>query len=693
MGYMSPEQAELSPKAIDTRCDVYSLGVVLYELLVGALPFDFRKIPLDQALRQLREEDAPKPSTTLRRQGVESSTTAENRATNVPALSRQVRGDPDVIALKALEKDPERRYASPLELAGDIGRYLRHEPVTAHAPSLAYQARKYMRRHWAGVVFAAVLALLLTAAAVSQAVQLRRITRERERADRETAVSQAVSDFLQNDVLAQASAAKQSGPTIKPDLHLEVRTALERAAARIAGKFDSQPAVEAAIRDTIGQTYMDLGLYPEARTQWARALDLQRRVFGTDDPRTLKTMSRVGSLALLEGKYSEAEALLSRTLAIQRRVLGPEDPDRLSSMNSLGFAYEREGKYTEAEPLFVQTLEIRRRVLGPEHRDTLTTMNDLAVTYGELGKYLQAEALFTQVLDYDRRVLGIEHPDTLRCVDNLANAYAGEGKYAEAEAPYREVTEIKRRILGPRHPDTLRSMGNLAINYDAEGKYPQAAALQNQVLEISRDVLGREHPETLIAMGNLADTYDYDGKYAQAELLIGQTLEMEIRVLGSRHPTTLETIADIASLYQREGKYASAETYASQALMGRRQAFGSDNPDTMTSAGDLALAYLSQRKFTKGEPLAREALDFNNKNQPDNWQRFRAESLLGATLAGQLKYVEAEPLLLEGYRGMQARKNRIDVPSWNNVDLARKWIGGLYDAWGKLDKAAYWKNK
>ena len=686
IGYMSPEQADSSREDIDTRSDVYSLGVVLYELLVGVLPFDFRKAALDEALRHLREDDAPKPSTKLRPRGKESTATAKNRGTDVPTLVRQVRGDPDVIALKALEKDRARRYATPLDLANDIGRYLRHEPVAAHPPSVAYRAHKYVRRHRMGVgATAAVILILMVAGAVS--------VRQSMRANRQTAVAQALNDFLLNDLLARASAAAQAGPRSKPEPHLEVRTVLDRAAARTGGKFDRQPEVEAAIRDTIGQSYMGLGLYPEARTQLERALDLDRRVFGARDPKTLRAMSRIGDIESLQGKYSEAEELLKNNLNIQRHVLAPDDPDTLASANSLATAYEREGKYPEAEPLFRQTLDIRRRVLGLEHRDTLASMNDLAVTYAEQAKYPQAEALFRQVLKIDRRVLGPEHPDTLRAMDNLADTYEAEGKYTEAADPYRQVTEIKRRVLGPEHPETLRSMGNLAVAYEAAGKYSQAEKLQRQILEVSRRLLGGEHPETLRSMGNLADTYNDEGKYVQAETLFRQTLPTERRVFGPEHPNTLETLSEFAWLWQRQGKYASVETYGAQVLAGRRRVYGSDNPDTMSSAADLALAYISDGKFVQSEPLAREALEFNRKNQPDNWQRFRAESLLGASLAGQKKYAEAEPLLVGGYRGMVARKDRIDVPDRYHLERAHEWIVELYRAWGRPAQAGEWKNK
>jgi tetratricopeptide (TPR) repeat protein len=225
----------------------------------------------------------------------------------------------------------------------------------------------------------------------------------------------------------------------------------------------------------------------------------------------------------------------------------------------------------------------------------------------------------------------------------------------------------------------------------AQGKYVLAETLYGQTLEMQRRVLGPEHSNTLDSMTDLAATYAAQGMSVQAEQLFNQTLEIRRLVLGPEHPGTLSTLAMIASMYQRESQYAKAETYAAQALAGRRHALGSDDPDAMSSAEDLALAYLSQKKFAEAEPLSREALEFNQKKQPDDWQRGRAESLLGASLAGQKKYAEAEPLLLEGYGGMVARKDRIAVPDWYNLDLARNWLVELYQAWGKPAKVAEWR--
>ncbi len=705
LSYMSPEQVSADPQELDTRSDVYALGVILYELLTGRLPYKISP-KLHEAVKAIREEEP----------------------TGLSTISNAYRGDIETIAGKALEKDKTRRYSSAAELAADIRRHLRDEPITARPASAIYQLQKFTRRHKAVVMGVGAVFIVLIAGIIVS-------TREAARANAEAATSRAISDFLQNDLLAQASAANQSRPNAKPDPDLKVRTALDRAAARITGKFDRQPEVEAAIRDTIGQTYMDLGLYPEARRQLERALDLQRRVLGPKSPETLKTMYRIGYTAFLQGKYPEAQTLLGNTVEIRRRVLGPDHPDTLTSMNYLATVYWAQGKYAEAERLHSQTLDIRRRVLGPEHLDTLSSMNNLAIVYWAeenyakaeamdvqilkilprvLGpehpntlatmnnlaivymaedKYAQAEALFSQALEIQRRVGGPEHPSTLNYMHNLATDYDSQGKYAQAEALNTQALEIQRRVLGPTHPNTLSTMNDLAKNYVAEGKYPQAEALLSEAIEGCRRVLGPEHPNTLISMNVLAYAFASQGKYPQAEALLSQVLETRRRVLGSQHPVVFKTVSAISTVYQQEGKYSLAEAYAGQALAAQRRALGSEDTGTMASAENLALAYQSQRKFAMAEPLAREALEFNRKKQPDDWQRFRAESLLGASLAGQRRYGEAEPLLLEGYQGMLARKDRIDVPEWPDLDRAREWIVELYQAWGKRDKAAEWRKK
>ncbi len=650
--YMSPEQTNSLSEDIDTRTDVYSLGVIFYELLAGVPPLDLRTDAFEELLRKLREEEPQRPSTKIRvLDQARWREIARRRQSEPQALVKQIRGDLDSIALKALEKERSRRYGSPSDFAADIRRYLNNEAVLAVTASAAYRARKFAYRHRVALVTACAFVLVLILAASVSIWQSVRATKQRDRADAEAAAAQAVNDFLQKDLLAQASAAAQSGPKSKPDADLKVRTALDRAAARISGRFGQQPEVEAAIRDTIGETYMDLGLYPEAGTQLVRALDLHRRVLGAENPKTLKTMSLLGRIAFLQGRYAEAAILFSQVLDIQRRLLGSEHPDTLYSMTHLATVYYRQGKYAQAEALHSQALEIRRRVQGPEHPDALTSVNGLASDYYAEGKYAQAEALYSQNLEIRRRVLGSEHPDTLTSMNNLADAYIALGKYAQADALFSQTVEIERRVLGSEHPLTLSSTNGLAGAYTAQGKYAQAEAIFNRNLQIRRRVLGAEHPDTLI------------------------------------------TLADLVFMYQRQGKYALAATYAAQVLAVQRRSMGAQDTDTMVSAADLALAYVSQGKFTASESLAREALAVYRQKQPDDWQAYRAESLLGASLAGQKKYAEAEPLLLEGYQGMAARKDRIAVPDRYHLDRARDWIAQFYEAWGKPEKAAEWSKK
>ncbi len=727
--YMSPEQALSSGEDIDIRTDVYSLGIIFYELLAGVPPIELGRLAFDEFLRKLREEDPQKPSTKIRTQdAATSSELAQKRQTEPLALAKLIGGDLDAIALKALEKDRSRRYGSVSDFAADIGRYLNHEAVLAVAPSVAYKARKFARRQRAALVTACAFVAVLVAAAVVS-------VRQSIRANREAAVAQAVSDFLRNDVLAQASASTQSGPSTKPDPDLKVRTALDRAAARIAGKFEKQPEVEAAIRDTIGQTYVELGLYPEGKTHLERALELHRRVYGAENPKTLATSAGLGYVALAQGRQADAEKILTDTLEIQRRVLGAENPETLASMTSLESVYEQEAKYPAAEALAKQTLEIQSRTSGPERPTTLKSMNNLALVYYDEGKYEEAEKVNTEIVEVRRRILGPEHPETTMSMSNLALIYSAEHKYSDAESLDRKVVEIMRRVLGPEHRSTLLSMNNLAVVYRFEGKFAEATELDNQILEVRRRILGAEHPDTLQSMHNVASDYYTAGRYAQADALLNETVETRRRVLGPEHVKTLLSMNMLADVYTVEGKYARAESLLNEVLGSRRRQFGPDHPSVVDALSDLEFMYekegnhvmaeklaadvlsaqrrrlgsedvstasaalelaftlVMEGKFVVSEPLAQEALAIYQKEQPDDTNRFLAESVLGAGLEGQKKYAEGEPLLIEGYQGMEARKDRISIPYRYQLDRAHEWLVQLYVAWGKPEKAAEWRKK
>jgi eukaryotic-like serine/threonine-protein kinase len=573
-GYMSPEQADSAGADVDTRTDVYSLGVVLYELLVGALPLDFSATPLDQVPRKLRDEDAPRPSTKLRTLAEKSEITAQNRGADHPTLARQLRGDLDAIALKALEKDRARRYATPAELAADIGRYLRHEPVQARPAGAGYRARKYIRRHRVAVGVSGIALLLLIVFAVAQTIELRRTRRERDRADR-------VTEFM-------AGMFKVSNPSVARGNTITAREILDKASAEIDTGLVQDPEVQAKMMDLMGTVYQSLGLYPKGESLLRRAVEIQRQKLGAGNPDTLKSMYDLAQVLNAESLYSKAETLSRETLDARRRELGSEHRDTLNSISQLALILNNEGRYQEAEKLHREALEVARRVFGPQDTLSRGVMQRLAIDLAYEGKYSDAEKAFRDVLDIDRRTYGSDHPEVLGDMGNLASALQYEHHDAEAEKLYIDALQVYRRVLGPEHPDTLTTMGNLAQVLYTEKRYAEAERLLGETLEIQRRIMGPEHRVTLVTMRSLADVLIEEGQYSKAEQLVRQTLETERRTLGPEHFDTFVTMSSLGEVLKKEKRYAEAEKAYRGALEGRRRALGAGHPDTASAAYDLA---------------------------------------------------------------------------------------------------------
>jgi non-specific serine/threonine protein kinase/serine/threonine-protein kinase len=524
--YMSPEQTLQTPN-IDTTTDVYSLGVLLYELLVGALPFEgkrLREAGLAELLRIIREEDPPTPSDkvgTLQ----DTAQVAERRRTNPVLLRRQLAGDLNWIVMKALEKERLRRYASVSELAADIRRHLEDQPVLASPPSRLYRTRKFVQRHRLAVSAGILIAASLIAGVGVATWQAGVAQSQRARADIEAATAQAVNDFLRYDVLAQAGADTQARPNTNPDPDLKVRTALDRAAARIGGRFNSRPVVEAAIRQTIGNAYTELGLYPDAQQHLERAVALWNRVLGENDPRTLSAMyDLANNLYRRQAKYAEAEPLFVKVLEARRRTLGEDHPLTLETMNRLGDLYRFQDKSALAEATLGKALAGSRRVLGESHPWTLDMMNNLALVYQRQGKYAEAEPLLNKALVGCRRNLGKEHPETLIIANNLAILYRIERRYAEAEPLFADVLGVRRRVLGEAHSDTSSTMAELALLYCLQSRYAEAEPLYARLLELRRHSQDPQHASVFASMNSLGQVYLRQNKYQQAEPLFREAV-------------------------------------------------------------------------------------------------------------------------------------------------------------------------
>jgi eukaryotic-like serine/threonine-protein kinase len=597
-GFMSPEQADPNVLDVDTRTDVYSLGATLYVLLTGTLPFDpeqWKRKPVEEVLRQLREEDPPSPSTKLSAEEETAKDSARNRATEPGQLIALLRGDLDWITLKALEKDRARRYGTPSELAADLERYLQHRPVVARTASTGYRLKKYVRRHRVGFAVASGAVALLVAFAVAQSVQLQRTTRERDRANR-------ITDFM-------TGMFKVSDPSEARGNAVTAREILDKASNEIETGLGKDPELQAKMMDLIGNIYANLGLYSRSASLLTRTIEIRRRVLGPKNPETLASVNDLGRVILRQGHYAEAEKLLKETLEVDQRALGPENPTTLGAAMILAGATDYEGHYPEAERLQRQTLEIQRRVLGLEDYRTVSSMNDLAATLEREGHYAEAEKLYRDVLDIRRRALGLENPETLITMFNLAITMGEEGRNAEAEALDRETLEIRRRVLGPEHPDTLMSMTNLAAGLQGEGKYAEAEKLHRQTLEIERRVQGPEHPRTLWSMNLLAETLDQEGQYLEAEKLYRNVVDIRRRVLGLESPDTLASMNDLGGTLLRQGHYAEARKLVRETLETSSRVLGPDHPETATSR--YILACVAARSGSRDEALSllREAVD------------------------------------------------------------------------------------
>ena len=680
--YMSPEQAEMTGQNVDTRTDVYSLGVVLYELLVGVLPLEteeLRRGGFDEIRRRIREDDPSKPSVRLSALGGAGSIDlAKQRGTDPPILRRQISGDLDWIAMKALARDRSRRYGSPAELAADVERHLTTQPVLAGPPSAVYRTRKYLRRHRTGVAMAAAAVVVLIAFAITMTIQAGRTARERDRATREASVAQQTSDFLEN-LFAVSDPDQARGATVT------ARELLDKGSDQIRMNPFDDVEVQARLMETMGKVYLKLGLYDQAESLLKESMDLRRSHLGDDHLDTLRSVNNLAVIYRNLGRYADAEPLYLETVGAQTRLLGEGHPDTLRSKNNLGRLYTDQGRYAEAESLLLDTLETRKHVLGNDHSETLSSRDNLANLYSVQGHFDKAELLHAENMEIRKNLLGDDHPDTLNSIQNLASVYSRQRRLDEAEPLFVEALETQEHVLGTDHPRTLIFKNSLANLYRRQLRYPEAVRLFRETFEALRRTLGDDHPDTLFAMNNLGSMYLLEGRFADAEPLYVETTKARKRVLGDDHPDTLHSMKNLADLYQKQGRYAEAELLFLELLQSQKRLHGDDNMYTVITMNYLAGLYLEQRRYADSEPLYFEVLEAEKRILGgEHPSTLAAMNNLADLYQKQGRYVEAESLFLETVKAKKSAlgdDHRSTLYSMNN-------LGGLYTRQHKYEQAA-----
>ncbi len=619
--YASPEQ--MRGEHVTTASDVYSLGVLLFELVAGCHPLRSRAASPAEMRRLVMEEEPQRPSLAA--------------SANGERLSRQLAGDLDNIVLKALRKEPTRRYGSVEQLAEDVRRFLSGRPVLARPGTLGYRTSKFLRRHRAGAMVAAAILLSVFGFGVAMAALATRLYQEREHAEQQSRRAEQVTAFL-TEIFEVSDPLKKAGETIT------ARELLDRGAAKIAVQLRDQPETQATMTMTMGSIYRRLALYDRAIPLLESALNIRRRLHSEQREDVAKVLDELGTARLELGDTEASAAAYGESLAIRQHLVGPEHLTVATSLNYLANVHCANGEYTAAESLYRQALELRRRLLGEEHEDVATSLN------------------------------------------NLANAVWLRGESEQAEKLHREALRIRKKLLGDDHIDVSESENNLAVILLQKRDLAPAHELFEAALARRRAHYGDEHPVVVQTLGNLAIVLHEMGQTAAAERLYRQVLAYSRKTFGDRHLAVARAANNLASLLKDRQAWQESERLYEEAIAILRETPG---PRQILATTLLALADLELKRgnSTAAELRARQALElFRQVHPARHWQIAAAESLLAGSLIGLGQFGHAEALLLHSQPILAATPGR-NAASRNREALQR--LIELYRALGRKEVREY----
>jgi serine/threonine-protein kinase len=535
--YASPEQAR--GQAVTTTTDVYSLGIVLYELLTERRPHEFKTYSPAEIERAICDTEIEEPSKVV------------SRMTGAPIrLSRQLAGDLDNIVLMAMRKEPEQRYQSVEQFSEDIRRHLDGLPVVARKDRFVYRAGKFIRRYQAGMIILALLSILT----VAMTVQTARIARERGRANQEAATAQAVTQSLVE--MFEVADPRKAGGNVIADREL-----LDEEADKVVRELEQQPAVQAKLMDKIGQAYQSMGMYDRAQPLLEKALKIRCQTLGNEHPDVATSLDHLAEVARQKGNYAGSESLFREALAMRRKLLGTEHQEVAESLNNLGSLLSDMGKLSEAEPMLREALAMHRKLHGRENTDVAVSLNNLGRLMIEMGRLSEAESLCRQALAMQRILYGADHPQVARSLNNLATVLQTRGDYNGAETLFREGLAMRLKQLGPEHPEVGTNLHDLAVLLFLKGEDDESEKIHREAIDTYRKSLKPDHWMIHRSQSNLGACLTKLKRYREAEEQLLAGYAGLTSALGAQHTETQKAVSHLIELYQSFDKLGKAGPY------------------------------------------------------------------------------------------------------------------------------------